>query len=118
MNRPPQIGSYAFGRIEIDGQPYTSDVIVLPTGVRPDWWRKQGHHLDPDDLSAVFEASPKVLVIGQGAHGIMQVAEETRAALKQAGIEAICVPTGRAVDVYNERRDRGEAVAAALHLTC
>ena len=117
-SRQPKIGAYEFGRIEIDGQTYTSDVIVLPTGVSSNWRRDEGHTLKPADLSAVLEASPEVLVVGQGAYGAMRVTDETLASLKDAGIEAVCTPTAQAAEIYNERTQRGEAVAAALHLTC
>ena len=65
MSTPPRIDSYEFGRIVIDGQEYTSDVIILPEGVRGNWWRQEGHVLKPGDLSTVLAAGPKALVIGQ-----------------------------------------------------
>ena len=49
----PRIDTYVFGRIEIDGCTYTSDVIILPTGVRDNWWRDEGHKLKPGDLKQV-----------------------------------------------------------------
>jgi len=118
MSDQPRVESYEFGRIEIDGRMYTADVIILPSGVRSDWWREEGHALRPGDLSAVLDDPPKFLVIGQGAHGCMSVTDETLACLEQAGIEAVCAPTGQAVEIYNERCKRGEVVAAAFHLTC
>lgn len=112
-----QIESYQFGRITIDGKAYHKDVIILPERVIAGWWRKEGHALHPEDLAAVLEAAPEVLVVGQGASGLMRVAQDTEQALRDAGIELIALPTGRAVETYN--RLRGErAVAAALHLTC
>ena len=116
--RRPRIEAYAFGRIEIDGRAYTSDVVILPTGVQGNWWRAEGHTLNPGDLTHVLDASPSVLVVGQGAQGCMEVADETVACLHRAGIEVICSSTAQAVQIYNERAERGEAVAAALHLTC
>ena len=118
MSTPPNIDSYRFGHIEIDGQTYTSDVIILPAGVMSNWWREEGHALNPGDLSQVMEAAPKVLVVGQGAQGAMRVTDQALTYLKQAGIETICLPTAQAVEAYNERCRRGELVAAALHLTC
>jgi len=118
MAGQPRIDSYEFGGIQIDGQTYTSDVIILPGGVADNWWRQEGHTLQPGDLSAVLDASPSILVVGQGAHGMMKVAEETLTRLQDAGIETVCAPTTRAVHIYNERRGQGQAVAAALHLTC
>ena len=118
MSAAPRISAYKFGQIEIDGQTYTSDVIILPAGVTPDWWRKQGHSLHSEDLALVFEASPEVLVVGQGAHGLMKVPDDTLARLQQAGIEAVCLPTALAVQAYNQRCQQGQRTAAALHLTC
>jgi hypothetical protein len=112
-----KIDSYRFGQVVIDGTPHHKDVIILPDRVIGGWWRKEGHALHPEDLEAVFEATPEVLVVGQGAYGRMQVTDETERALQDAGIKLIALPSGEAVETYN--RLRGErAVAAALHLTC
>ena len=112
-----KIDSYKFGRIVIDGQAYSRDVIILPDQVIRDWWRGSGHVLNPDDLRYVFEASPEVLVVGQGSVSRMQVLDETKQALKEAGIELISLPTKEACQKYNEVRTQC-AAAAALHLTC
>ena len=113
----PQIESYRFGHIVVDGQAHDRDVIILPDRVIGGWWRKEGHTLHPDDLEAVFEAAPEVLVVGQGAYGRMQVTRETKQALQAAGVELVALPTQKAVGTYNAMR-QGRAVAAALHLTC
>jgi len=114
---PQKIDSYRFGRIVIDGQAYSRDVIILPNRVIRDWWRDSGHILHPDDLLLVFEASPEVLVVGQGAFSRMQVLDETKQALKEAGIELISLPTKEACQKYNDVHAQC-AAAAALHLTC
>jgi hypothetical protein len=114
---PAKIESYRFGRIVIEGQVHHKDVIILPDRVIGGWWRKEGHALHPEDLEAVFEAAPEVLVVGQGAYGRMRVTDETEQALQDAGIKLIALPSEEAAETYN--RLRGErAVAAALHLTC
>jgi hypothetical protein len=118
MPGQPRIDSYEFGRIEIDGRAYTSDVVILPTEVKGNWWREEGHVLKPNDLAVVLKAAPRALVVGQGAHGLMRVADDALACLEQAGVEVVCAPTGQAVKMYNERSQRGELVAAVLHLTC
>jgi len=113
----PQIESYRFGRIVIDGQVHGKDVILLPDRVIGEWWRQEGHRLHPQDLEAVFEALPDVLVVGQGTLSRMQVTQETEQALLAAGIELVALPTQEAVEVYNATHEE-RAVAAALHLTC
>jgi hypothetical protein len=101
----------------IDGQVHNKDVIILPDRVIGGWWRKEGHALHPDDLEAVFEAVPQVLVVGQGASSRIQVTQETRPAVQAAGIELVALPTQKAVETYNAMRGE-RAIAAALHLTC
>ena len=113
----PQVESYRSGHIVIDGQAYDQDVIILPDQVIGAWWRKEGHALHPDDLEAVFEAAPEVLVVGQGVYSRMQVTHETRQMLRAAGIELVAMSTPKAVETYNAKRE-GRAVAAALHLAC
>jgi len=113
----PKIDSYRFGRIVIDGEAYTKDVIILPDGVIPNWWRDEGHRLKPGDLERVLDAGPKTLVVGQGAYGRMGVDVATRQLVAEAGVELIELSTSEAVERYNQLRDRGD-VAAALHLTC
>jgi len=113
----PQIESYRFGHIVIDGQAHTLDVIILADRVVGGWWRQEGHRLHPSDLGPVFKAAPELLVVGQGTFSRMRVMAETRQALQAAGIELVALPTGEAVETYNRLRQE-RAVAAALHLTC
>ena len=114
---PQKIDSYRFGRIVIDGQAYSQDVIILPDRVIRDWGRVLRPKLHHNDLLLVFEASPKVLVVGQGSVSRMQVLDDTKQALKEAGIELISLATEEACQKYNEVRTQC-AAAAALHLTC
>jgi hypothetical protein len=112
------IGSYRFGHIVIDDATYDSDVIIAGGAVRPNWWRKQGHLLSSEDLEAVIEAKPSVLVIGCGASAMMKVPEEVRQALSAHGIECEVLDTREAVQRFNKLSAEGANVAAALHLTC
>jgi hypothetical protein len=113
----PEIESYRFGHLVVDGQVHQQDLIILPDRVLGGWWRKEGHVLHPEDLEAVLEARPELLVVGQGARGLMRVAVETAQGLDAAGIELVAQPTGNAWQTYNRYREK-RSVAAALHLTC
>ncbi len=112
------IDSYQFGKIVIDGTGYSSDCVILGDSVQTNWWRKQGHLLAVEDLQPVIEAKPSFLVVGCGASGMMKVSEETRQVLQQQNIELIALDTNDAVARFNELAEKGENVAAALHLTC
>ncbi|MDH7486539.1 MAG: MTH938/NDUFAF3 family protein [Anaerolineae bacterium] len=113
----PKIESYRFGSIRVDGQTHSKDVIILPERVVAGWWRQEGHTLWPDDLKAVFEAAPEVLVVGSGSVGRMEVPAYTRQQIEAAGIELIVERTAEACQTYNRLRQT-RRVAAALHLTC
>lgn len=119
MTSPPGINDYRFGRIEIDHRTYTQDVIILPSGVLPHWWRQESHVLHAADLEAILKApaKPRTLIVGLGAYSRMRVAADARRSLEAAGIELIALSTEKAVENYNALRHQGD-VAAALHLTC
>ncbi|HEB74864.1 MAG TPA: hypothetical protein ENJ04_00745 [Nitrospirae bacterium] len=110
------VDSYSFGRIVIDGETYTSDVLILPQRVVSPWWRRQGHLLQMEDLSEVLGERPEVLIIGQGYSGAMKVPRGLREELEGLGIEVVAGKTASAVKAFNDCM--GRRVAAALHLTC
>jgi hypothetical protein len=114
---PPTIEDYSFGSIRIDGRTYSADLIVLPDRVVPNWWRREGHNLVPEDLADVLAAPPQTLVVGTGSPGMMKVPPATREALLALGIEVIVEPTSQAIQTYNRISSESTA-AACLHLTC
>ncbi len=115
--RSPQIQSYRFGHMVVDGEQHTQDLILLPDRVATNWWRKTGHRLDVEDLDQVLHAAPEILVVGTGAHALMIVPQETRQAVEAAGIELRVARTGEAWQTYNDLRER-RRTAGAFHLTC
>ena len=112
------IDSYQFGKIIIDGMAYESDCLIFGDSIDANWWRKQGHVLDPEDLQLVIEAKPAILIVGSGSPGLMKISEDTRQVLQHEGIELIALDTHTAVVKFNELAKKGENVAAALHLSC
>jgi len=110
------IEAYSFGKIQIDGKEYNNDVIVFPSRLKSNWWRKEGHKLQLEDLQEVFAKNPKILVVGTGHDGVMQISEEVRAFCNEKGIELIEMKTSNAVKKYNEIA--GPGVIGAFHLTC
>ncbi|MBM1154638.1 Mth938-like domain-containing protein [archaeon] len=119
---PPRIEAYSFGRMRVDGREYSRDLIILPTEIQPNWWRKEGHSLCVEDLEYVMkynEQNPlEVLVIGTGYMGCMRVPSEVVRAIEERGIKVIVTDTRRAVDLYNQYASSGKRTAGAFHLTC
>jgi hypothetical protein len=101
----------------IDGQVFTSDVIIYPDRIDASWWRKEGHQLQVEDIEGILKAKPEVLVVGTGAIGRMRVMPETAKKLEEAGIKLIARQTGEAWKLYNELA-KSAKIVAALHLTC
>lgn len=112
----PRIEGYRFGRVLVDGEEHTKDLIVLPDRVVPRWWRREGHALVLEDLEAVMEDLPERLVVGTGASGQMRPDPEAVDRLRRRGVEVEALTTDQAVRRYGELDP--SQTAAALHLTC
>jgi len=113
-----RIEAYEFGRIRVDGQEYSRDVVVHRERVDAPWWRQEGHRLAVADLSGILAAEPQVLVIGTGNLGRMEVPAATRRVVEEAGIDLHTLPTAQAVELFNRLDAGGDRPVGAFHLTC
>lgn len=114
-----QIDEYASGsHMRIDGRTYRQDLKIVNGRVKDNWWRSEGHRLDPSDIEDILEAAPGTLVIGTGYAGVMRVPDATREAISGHGIRVIAEPTARAVKTFNHLAEQDDTVAGAFHLTC
>jgi hypothetical protein len=113
-----RIEAYDFGTITIDGRIIQNDVVIYPDRVT-DWWRKQGHLVQVEDLEKILAAGPAVLVIGTGFYDTMRISREAERLCSERAVELITRPTPDAWKLYNElNAEDGKTVIAALHLTC
>ncbi len=112
-----KITGYSFGNIKINGDTYTSDVIIYPDHVYSTWWRKEGHLLQIEDITDIINAGVPAVIIGTGFYGAMKVPGKTLDYFKSHDIEAHIENTGKAVALYNKISVK-QPVIAALHLTC
>jgi hypothetical protein len=111
-----RIEGYRFGRILVDGEEFTADIIVLPDRTLAGWWRADGHALVIDDLRDVLDDLPERLIVGTGAEGRMRPDDSMIEELAARGVEVDAMPTAEAVSRF-DRLDP-QRTAAALHLTC
>ena len=112
------IEAYSAGQIKVDGRLYRKDVKIIHGRVEGDWWREEGHLVDENDVRDILSAGPKVLVIGTGYAGNMEVAGSLRSFLADRDIKLISENTFEATRIFNDLASRGEDVAGAFHLTC
>jgi len=111
------IDSYSFGRMVVDNQTYTSDLIIFLERVHSSWWRRKGHNLCVEDVQEIFLEAPEVLVIGTGFSGLMKVEDEVKRLAQANGVELIIDKTEPAVQRFNEFSIRKKTIGA-FHLTC
>jgi hypothetical protein len=112
------IDNYAFGTIVIDGKTYTDDLIILPDAeILKPWWRKRGHRLTMDDLQALLDAAPEVIVAGTGVSGGVKPDKNLKSDLAKLAIEFIAARNEKAIKIFNDLID-SRRVGAGFHLTC
>lgn len=113
------IDSYSFGRISVNQKTYSKDVIIFPDRVQDNWWRKEGHLLQLEDIEdALAEADPEVVVVGRGKFGVMKISAEVRDYLHSKNILLHSEKSDRAVEAFNRLSNSGKRVLGAFHLTC
>jgi len=116
------ISHYSFGSLTYKNQTYTRDLIILISPekemILPNWWRKEGHLLQVEDLEEVFIFKPQYLIVGTGASGVMRVDGRVRERAEALGIIFEAYPTERAVKRFNELLEKKVSLAGAFHLTC
>ena len=112
------IDSYSFGRMEINGRQYSSDIIIYPNGrLEDNWWRDEGHRLSGKDIAGLIEAKPELIIVGTGASGLMKVDENLKEQLQDLGIRLIAKASKEAMDEVNKHWGDGRT-GACFHLTC
>ncbi len=97
---------------------FCRDLKVIGEKIVENWWRKEGHRVDPSDVTDILNANPDVLVVGTGYAGFMEVPSSLRLLLERNNIRLIAEKTPEAVETFNHLRLQGKRVAAAFHLTC
>jgi len=119
-NTSPQVTNLSWGRLEAAGETF-KDAKLFPGGVREWDWGETGTRHDPGiqpaDVEELLECGATVIVLGRGFHERLQVCEETLGMLEERGVAVHAEQTERAVEIYNELREK-EKVGALIHSTC
>jgi hypothetical protein len=112
------IKDYQFGLIVIDSKTYHQDVEVRWTGEVLNWWRKEGHIFNLEDIERALKENPEIIVLGTGALGIAKVTEELQEKVSSLGIQLIIDKTREATKAFNKILEKEKRVIGLFHLTC
>ena len=94
------------------------DIFVVGEKVRR-WKTRKGHMLDSSMVSEILGEEIRILVIGNGVDGALDVPEKVIRFLHDNGIrEVIVEKTPDACRIYNELFHAGKKVALLAHGTC
>ncbi len=116
------ISHYSFGSLTFKNKTYNRDLIIIKTPkdekIFSNWWRKEGHRLQIEDLEEVWKTPVEFLIVGTGAYGVMKVDPEVEKKAKELNIKIEAYRTDQAVKRFNELYSSNTSVAGAFHLTC
>ena len=112
------IERYSFGHIVVNGKTYHNDIKIIGAAVIPEWWRKSGHVVSPEDVSDLIDARPDYIVIGRGKPGFMKTSSEVKDLIEDRGITLLEEKTAKAVKIFNQLHQEGKKVCAGFHLSC
>ncbi len=118
MDKKINLGQYKFGEIEINGEKYTNDVIIFPNKIKDNWWRKNGHSIEIDDVEEVIDYNPEIFIIGRGKNGRLTVHDKFIKNMNSYEIEVLALKTPKAKKKFNKFLKESKDVVAGLHLTC
>ncbi len=119
--KAPRIADSRWGRIELDDGRSFKDAKLWPGGGREWDWNETGtgHRpgIQPADVDELLEHGAEVVILTRGRVRALSVPDETVTRVEAAGAEALVLPTGQAIEKYNELRE-DRAVGGLFHSTC
>jgi hypothetical protein len=113
-------GKCDFGRIKINGEKFSKDVVLDQGQIRKRKkkpsreFREQFGHT-PVSVKEEIPWQCKRLVIGTGIDGRLPVMDEVRLEAQRRGVELVICPTPEAVQLLKDNADETNAI---LHVTC
>jgi hypothetical protein len=117
----PRITHLSWGRMKVEGGRSFKDAKLYPGGAREWNWNETGTEhspgIQPADVQELLGHGARVVVLTKGISRQLQVKPETLQLLEDKGVEYHHLQTEKAVQLYNELRDR-QAVGGLFHSTC
>lgn len=111
------IDFYSFGKMKIQDQVFTKDLIILPDKIISPWWRVSGHRIVMEDLLEVFAYKFEILVIGTGYYGLVKIDRDVYEESEKKDFLITAAKTSKAVTLFNENQLKKTTIGV-FHLTC
>jgi uncharacterized protein len=111
----PSITGYGAGWVAVNGEKFTSSLIISAMGARLDWNCSQFEDLQATHFDQLIELSPELVLFGSGQH--LRFAKPqwlTALYARRIGVETM--DTQAACRTYNFLAGEGRKVVAALLL--
>lgn len=116
-----RIDFYRFGKISINGTVYGNDLIIHRGNIIENWWRKNGHFLEEEDIIKYVGSNWKeginTVIVGKGADGLMDVDVKLINRIGRDNIKYFSEKSDSACKQFNETKDK-EKILFLIHLTC
>lgn len=107
------ITAYEQGTVSINKQPYTENLVVLPSKVYTPWTVKDFDSIQAEDFMMIADLNPEVVILGTGSTHRFIHPKLTKP-LMDKGIPVECMTTDAACRTYNILMSEGRLVAAGL----
>ena len=116
QTQSPLITGLSWGRMAVQGVGSGKDFKLWPGGGRAWDWRETGVHHRP--VQELLENGCQAIVLSRGQLRRLQTCQETLDLLESRDIAVHVAETKKAVEIYNDLAQRGQAVGGLFHSTC
>jgi len=122
QTQSPLIKGLSWGRMVIEGVGGGKDFKLWPGGGRAWDWSETGtcHRpgIQPADIQELLDKGCQAIVLSRGMLLRLQTSQETLDLLESRNITVHVAETKKAVEIYNELVESGQAVGGLFHSTC
>ena len=122
QTQSPLITDLSWGRMVVEGVGGGKDFKLWPGGGRAWDWRETGTchvpGIQPADVQELLENGCQTIVLSRGKLRRLHTCQETLDLLESRDIAVHVAETNKAVEIYNDLVQRGQAVGGLFHSTC
>ena len=113
-----EINSTKFGYITVNNKVHEADVVLSFAGTIQEIKTEVRHLITRREFNFLYVDHPKIILIGTGQEGNLDISPEVAKIAKQRKVEIVKMKTTDAIKRFNQLYENGERVAAYMHVTC